>query len=190
MSAAAAWVVGGLERVVLDVAKGGVVHVGRDAGRAVRGAEGPDHPARAFGLGDGELVGHGAGDFGRCPVHIGHSVLEAVVGLGDRGGGEGVGGQEVGPGGEERTVNVGNCLRAGERQHVVVASQLVAVIGKACAAVGGLVEAEVLHAGAHGSVDHQDALGHGGSDSGSGGVSPIEAGVWEVLGHDWGLPSD
>ena len=52
-------------------------------------------------------------------------------------------------------------LGRAEDQQVVVAAHVLRPVGEARAAIAGLVELEVLDFGAHGAVEHQDALGGG-----------------------------
>ena len=84
--------------------------------------------------------------------------LEAVVGLGDRGGREGVGLDDVGAGAEIVQVDVADRVGLGQDEQVVVALEVLAVVAEALAAEVGLRQLERLDLGPHGAVEHQDAL--------------------------------
>jgi hypothetical protein len=58
-------------------------------------------------------------------VHLARQVLHAVIGLGDGGGAEGVGFDDVGAGGEVTLVDVGDHVGAGQAQQLVVALDVV-----------------------------------------------------------------
>jgi hypothetical protein len=64
-------------------------------------------------------------------------------------------------------VDLANDLRPGQGQQVVVALEVVRPGLEALAAVVGLAQAVALDHGAHGTVDHQDALGRDLVESGS-----------------------
>ena len=91
-------------------------------------------------------------------VELVGDVLHAVVGLGDRGGGERVGRDDVGAGAEISEMDVAHRVRPAEVQQVVVAAHLAVPGVEARAAIALLVELERLDHGAHGAVEHQDAL--------------------------------
>ena len=50
-------------------------------------------------------------------------------------------------------------LRAREHQQVIAALEVALPVGEALAAIRGLVEPVLLDHGAHGAVEHHDALG-------------------------------
>ena len=91
-------------------------------------------------------------------VQLVDQLLHAVVGLGDRGGREGVGLDDVGAGHGVAVVDVLDRLRLGEDQQVVVALLVAGAAPKAIAAEVVLAEAEALDLRAHGAVEDQDAL--------------------------------
>ena len=95
------------------------------------------------GAGDVELVG----DF-----------FHAVVGLGDRGRRERVGRDDIGAGAQVGDVNVADRVRAAQVEQIVVAAHLAVPRVEARAAIAFLAQAERLDHGAHGAVEHEDAL--------------------------------
>ena len=147
------------ELVEPDVACPWIVDVRRDGGGPVGRPERAGDVARAFG--SARLVGSLAGQRGCCSVELVTVVLEPVVGLGDARRGEGVGADDVGPGVEVGAVDVTDDVGLRHRQDVGVALEVVAVVGERLAAVAGLLELVALDEGAHGTVDHQDALAQG-----------------------------
>jgi hypothetical protein len=83
--------------------------------------------------------------------------LEAVVGLSDRGTRKRVGLDDVGPGAEIVQVDVADGVGLGQDQEVVVALQIVTVVGEALRAEVALRQPQVLDLGPHGAVEHEDA---------------------------------
>ena len=181
--------VGRDQLVEADVAGSGVVDVGRDRGRLVRGAERPGHPARA--LGRRVLVGSLPGERGGGPVELVALPLEPVVGLGDARRGEGVGAHDIGAGVEVGTVDVADDRRLRQGQHVGVPAQVVVVVRVRRAAVVGLTELVALDEGAHGAVDDEDPLTQGGGEllgrvgtlRRCGHCSPLGVGVLQPRNH-------
>ena len=96
----------------------------------------------------------------RAPVTLSSvtKVLGAVVGLGDPGRGERVGGDDVGAGAEVGEMQFAHRVGLRQDQDVIVAAQVARPIGEALPAIAGLVELEPLDLGAHGAVEHQDRL--------------------------------
>ena len=92
-------------------------------------------------------------------VELVRDVLHAVVGLRDRGRGERVGRDDVGAGAEIFEMDFADRVRLREDEQVVVAADLAVPGVEARAAIAALVELELLDHGAHGAVEHQDALG-------------------------------
>ena len=124
---------------------------------------GPSEPATYRGhSGVDALVGGRAGQGRRGPVELVAVVLEAVVGLGDAGGGERVGADDVGAGREVLAVDVTDDVGLGQREDVGVALEVVVVAGERLAAVVVLAELVALDQGAHRAVDHEDPLAEGG----------------------------
>ncbi len=77
-------------------------------------------------------------------------------------------------------MNLADELGLGQRQQVVVALLVAAVVGEPLAAVVGLGQAVGLDHRPHRAVEHEDALAQGGGEVGGG--------VWAVLrGHVWSL---
>ena len=130
---------------------------------------GPSAPATKRGLPSSarDALGRGAREFGAVAVELVGEVRHVVVGLRDRGRGEGVGGDDVGAGAQIVGVDVLDRLRLGQDQQVVVAADVAVEIRKARAAERGLVILQGLDHRAHGAVEHQDAFAGGGEQSGS-----------------------
>jgi len=127
--------------------------VGRQREGLVRGSDrARDEPVPA------ERVGRAAGDPGALAVHLEHDVLEAVVGLGDRRGREGVGGDEVGACFQVPAVDVLDHVGPGQVQQVGIPGDVARVVAEAVASVVGLDEAARLDRGAVRAVQHQDPL--------------------------------
>ena len=157
----------GLAQIVEgDGAIAGIGDVGRDRGGAVGRAQRAGDEARLAVLG-GDALGGGAGQFRAVAVELIGEVRHVVVGLRDRGRGEGVGGDDVGAGAQISGVDVLDRLRLGQDQQIVVAADVAVKIGKARAAERGLVILQALDHGAHGAVEHQNAFAGGGEQGGS-----------------------
>ncbi len=141
-------------------AEAGVRHVRRDRRGAVGGAErARDEAAAAV-----PFLGHdrgGAGELGARHVQLVGELLQTVIGLRDARGGEGVGRDDVGAGLEVGEMDVADRVGPGEVEQIVVAAHLAVPRVEAGTAVARLVEAEGLDHGAHGAVEHEDALGRG-----------------------------
>jgi hypothetical protein len=155
--------VGVFQLVERDVAEGRVLHVGRDAARAVRGADGPAHEARAGGVQALGLVASPPGQLGALHVELAHQVLHLVVGHGDRRAGEGVGLDHVRLAVHQvLQVDVVDHLGPGQRQQVVVALEPVrgVEVFEALAAEVGFLELVLLDHRAHRAVQDQDARLH------------------------------
>ena len=123
----------------------GPERAGDKAAAAVFFLRQPGGLARQRGAGVVELVG---------------DALHAVIGLRDLGGGERVGGNDVGAGAEIGQMDVAHRLRPAQVEQVVVAAHLAVPGVEARAAIALLVQLERLDHGAHGAVEHQDALPH------------------------------
>ena len=149
----------GLDQLVEGhVAGAGVVHVGRDGRRPAGRADRADDVARPVGRPLGHRVALGARQPCRGLVELVRELLHAVVGQGDRGGVERVGLDEVRAGLEVLAVDRGDDAGRGDAEQVVVALHVARPVGEALAAVARLVGAVPLDGGAHGAVEHQDAL--------------------------------
>ena len=88
-------------------------------------------------------------------------ILHPIVGLRDRGRGEGVGLENVRACQRVSQMDVFDRLRLGQRQKVIVALQGPVAGMKAIAAEVRLIQVEALDLGAHRPVDEQDALARG-----------------------------
>ena len=141
-------------------AKAGVIHIGRERGGAVGGADGAADKAPAPILRLGELRRF-ARQTRAGTVEIGDMGFEPVVGLRDAGGGKGVGLHHVRARQKIGEMNVADGLGLGEIEQIVIASQVAFRVLEQSAAKTSLIEAQVLDHGAHGAVEHQDALARG-----------------------------
>ena len=148
--------VGAAKLVEARVAGARVLHLGRDGRSAVGG---PEHPGREPGtVRGGPGVGASARDAGPCLVDLGREVRRLVIRLRDRGGGEGVGEHDVGPGLEVGVVDLRHHVGPGETQDVVIAAKGPGVRPESLAAVVRLVEAALLEHGAGSAVEQDDSL--------------------------------
>ncbi len=150
--------VGGAKPGEVDVAKARVVHVGRDGRGAIGRSQHAGHPARVVRLGGHGRVGRFAGDSRRGQVELEDSLLESIVGLGNRGAVESVRLDDVRAGGEERGVDFAHEVRLGDAQQIVIAAHVAAMIGELTTPEIRLGERMRLNHGAHGAVEHHDTL--------------------------------
>ena len=149
--------IGGAQVVEGHGAKAGAGNVRRDRGGAVGGADGAGDEARLAVFG-GDAHRGGAREFRAFEVHLIGDAGEVVIGLRDRGRGKRIGGDDIGAGAQIIGVDVLDRLRLGENQKVVVAAQVAMEILETFAAERGFVIFQRLDHGAHGAVEHQDAL--------------------------------
>ncbi len=162
-----------------DVAVAGVVNVWGYGEGLVGGAEATGDEAGLVGVALGVGVGDLAGESGGFAVDLVHAVFEAELGEAVAGGGEGVGGEEVGAGVEVAALDVADEVGLCEYEDVNAALEVVGVVGEAVAAVVSLAESLGLEHDSPGAVhDHdaafEDALDVGGAvgdgmDGGGGG---------------------
>ena len=132
-------------------AEAGIVDLRRDRERDVERADRAGDEAaclvrgfpRETGTGDVQLVDH---------------VLERVVGLPDRGRGEGVRGGDVRAGREVGAMDLGDDVGVREVEQVGIAPDVVRVVGEALAAPFLLGDPAALEQHAPGSVEHDDPL--------------------------------
>ena len=135
--AACGFGVGGDKLVEGDVAVAGVVHVGGDGERLVGGAEASGDEAGLVGIAVGVVVGDFSRQSRRFAVYFVHAVLEAELGEAVAGGGEGVGGENVGAGVEVLALDVADEVGLGEDQNVYAALEVVVVGGELVASEVG-----------------------------------------------------
>ena len=161
------------ERVEGDGAIAGILDARRDRQRHVRRTDraGDEAPFPVAPLG---LVGRLARQHGRGPVELDDQVAELVVGLGDARGAEGVGLDDVGPCQQVAQVDLAHGVWARDREHVVVAHEIAAVVAEPIAAEIVVDQAELLERGAHRAVEHEDALARRRGE----GVAGIDRGEW------------
>ena len=123
---------------------------------------GPREPATQRGRSSvRDLVAGLACDPGSGEVDLVGEVLHAVVGLGDRRGREGVGLHDVRARVEVLTVDGVDHVGLGEVEQVAVPLDVPVPVGESLAPELGLPRRKALDEGAHGAVDHQDALAQG-----------------------------
>ena len=150
--------IGGAQLVEGDRAEAGIGDVGRDRGGAVGRPERAGDEARAAVLGL-RGIGRRARESRALEVELVGDAGEPVVGLGDAGRGEGVGRDDVGAGAEIGQMNLADLVGLAEDEQIVVAAHLPVPGIEARAAIAFLVEPERLDHGAHGAVEHENALG-------------------------------
>ena len=152
--------VGIVQLVERHGAEAGVVDVGRDRCRAVGRPERSHDEAAAAVLRLGAVAG-GAAQFRRLAVQLRHQRFHPIVGLGDGGRVEGVGGHQIRACLGVGVVDVLDGLRLGQHQQVVVAAQVARPVGEALATELLLGEAVPLDHRAHRAVEHEDLLPRG-----------------------------
>ncbi len=140
-----------------DGAEAGARHIGRDRCGAVGRADRAGDKARLAFLGSDPLGG-GARQLGALKIHLVGDAGEVVIGLRDRGRGKRIGGDDVGAGAQIIGVDVLDRVRLRQDQEIVVAPEVAMEILKPFAAKRGFVVLQPLNHGAHGAVEHQDAL--------------------------------
>ncbi len=157
----------GLAQIVEgDGAIAGVGNVGRDRRGAIGRSQCAGDEARLAVLG-ADAHRRGAGEFCAVAVQFVGEVRHVVVGLRDRGRGERIGRDDVGARAQVSRVDVLDRLRLRQDQKVVVAADIAMKIRETRAAKRGFVILQALDHGAHGAVEHQDALAGGGEQGGS-----------------------
>ena len=156
------FLVGGLHLIEGDGAIPGIADLWAHGECLVGGPECTGHQARPRRILGRDLVGHLAGHPSPFQVQIVDRGFQQVVGLRDAGAVEGVGLENVGPRVQVGAVNVGDDIGAGQDENVVVATQVVSVVGKARSAEVRLGQGAPLDHRAHGAVDDQDAFLQGG----------------------------
>ncbi len=142
----------------IDVAKRGIAHFGRQAGGAAGRSEHPGHPARLVRGFQRPAIGLGARQLRRGLVQLCDQRLHGVIGLGDGGGVEAVGFDDIGACVEKGVVNGADQLRLGQAEQVIVTAQLLRPVVKSRAAVVLLGQIMGLDHGAHRAVQQQDAV--------------------------------
>ena len=123
-----------------DGAVAGIGDVGRDRGGAVGRADARRRRSAACRPRRSTRVGGVARELRAFEVQLIGDVGQVVIGLRDRGRGEGVGGDDVGAGAQIIGVDVLDRLRLGQDQQIVVAAEVAVKILEALAAEGGLVD--------------------------------------------------
>ncbi len=160
--------VGGDHLVPGDGAVVGSVHVGRHGERPVERPDRSGDEAAAARRRRFRRPGGPAGHGDRGAIEFGDDWLEAIVGLGDRRGIEGVGLDQVRPGVEIGAVDLFDEVGAREAEQIVVALQVVGMGAQAFAAKVRLLQAEGLDHRAHRAIQDGDALGEERAEGGEG----------------------
>jgi hypothetical protein len=147
----------GLRQLVeRDVAGAGVGDVRRDRSGAIGRSKGAHHVARARRVGGLGRIRGGTRQAGALAVDLANHGFEAVVGLGDPGGGERVGLDDVGTGIQVRTVDRGNDIGPSQADQIGVAAQVARVVTEALAPEVRLGQGVRLDERAHPAVEHED----------------------------------
>ena len=151
------FLVGVGERRERDRPVAGVLDLRRQRQRHVGGADGAGDesltPVDAV-----RLVGGLAGEAGGDLVEFDDLVDGVVVALRHPVGREGVGLDDVGAGEEVVEMDLAHGVGLGEREQLVVAAEVAAVIAEPVAAERFVGQPERLDLGAHGTVEHHDPL--------------------------------
>ena len=137
----------------------GVVDLRRQRERDVQRAYRSGHEPRLLGRAPAPLVRSGASQPRARKAHLGGEALERVVGLPDRGRGEGVRRRDVGARLEVRVVDPGDDLGRGQVQQVRIAFDIPRVFTEALAAVLLFREPAAVDEDAPGPVEDEDPLG-------------------------------
>ncbi len=145
-----------LELLERHVAETGIVHVGREARRAVGGPQHTRHEARPVGR--CELVRALPRDPGGGRIQLRCAVDELVVALGDSGGVEAVGLDDVRARVQIGAMDVGDQFGTGQIEGVVVAFQRSRMVLEDRASIVWLVETQCLKHGSVGTIEEQDVL--------------------------------
>ena len=135
----------------------GIGYIRRDRRGAVGRAQRARNKSR-LAVFSGYPLGSGAREFGAIAIELIGEVRHVVVGLRDRGRGEGVGRDDVGAGAQIIGVDIFDRLRLGQDQQIVVATDVAVKIRKTRATKRSLVILQALDHGAHGAVEHQNAF--------------------------------
>ena len=144
--------------VEVHIAVARVVDVGRDRRGAAGRAEHAGDEARLARVGGGKFVAKFAGQPGALEVQFVDDLGQVVVGLRNGSGVESAGFENVGTGFQVFAVDAADDRGLGQHQQVVVAFEVVRVIGEARAAVVGFLQTVALDHRAHGAVEDEQAL--------------------------------
>ncbi len=141
-----------------NVAEAGVIDVGRDRGGAAGWPRHAGNEARLGRIGRGEFVAQQAGEASAFEIQLMNQRFQLVVGLRHGGRVEGAGFENIGPGFKVGAVDAADDRRLGQHQQVVVALQVMRMLGQARAAIVGFLQAVALDHGAHRAVENEQAL--------------------------------
>jgi hypothetical protein len=150
--------IGAAQFVEGDGAEAGIGDVGRDRSGAIGRPERAGDETRAAVLALREIGGR-AGEPCALDIELASNALHAVIGLGNARRGEGVGRDDVGAGAEIREMDVADRVGLAKDEQIIVAADFAVPGVETGAAIALLVELEPLDHGAHGAVEHEDALG-------------------------------
>jgi len=139
-----------------DVARAGVVDIGRDGGGAVGGAERPSNEARPRRVAPLHLVARLDGQPGGGDVHLVGQPRHAVIAQRNGVGVEGVGLDEVCARLQVSQVDGTDDVGLGQHQQVVVALEVTGPVGEALAAEVSLAQPVLLDHCAHRAVEDED----------------------------------
>ena len=139
-----------------NVARAGVVDVGRDGRGAVGGAERAGDEARPRWVAPFHLVARGRGQPRRGEIHLVGQRLHAIVGLRDAVGVKSVRLDQIGASFQIGQVDGADDVGLGQHEQVVVALHVAGPIGKARAAEVGLAQPVLLDHRAHSPIEDED----------------------------------
>src|SRR4029077_17794622 len=148
----------GLAQIVEgDGAVTGVGYIRRDRSSTVGRADGAGNKARPAVL-TAYALGGGAGELRAFEIELISKARHFVVGLGDRGRRECVGGDDVGADTQVSGVDILDRPWLSQDQQVIVAPHVAVEAGKARAPEAGFVISECLDHGAHRAIEHENSL--------------------------------
>ena len=137
----------------------GVVHIRRNAGGAIGGAEHTCDEARLVRRFGFEFIRRFARKLGSFHIQFVYQCLHPIIRHGDRGGIESIGLQNIRARVKIGGVDIADDFGLGQRQQVVVALEIGSPILETLAAIIRLLQLITLDHGAHRAIQNQDALG-------------------------------
>src|SRR5690606_17081921 len=140
------------------VAETWIVNVWRDGCRTGSRPDGARHKAGTVRLGGHDFISGLAGNPGGCNVQLVDDLFQAVICLGNPGGVEAVGFDNIGASFKISPVDISDNVGLGEAQQVVVATQVPVKISKAFAAIILLAQAVALDHRPHATIQDENAL--------------------------------
>ncbi len=138
--------------------KSGIVHIGGKGGGFIGWTNGSSHKPWFFRIYCGELFSCFSSDPGRLKIDVVYSRFGMVVRLGDGGGIEGVGFNNIRSRFQVGFMDLPDHIRPGDGKQVIVSLQIAGVIFKSFSPVVFLLQLVALNHGPHGSIKHKHAF--------------------------------